>query len=53
MVGKKGVVGRLDAMSVVITNKMTTSELGNIDFPYSPPFSRTWDFLNVIGNVSK
>ncbi len=53
MVGKKGVVGRIDAMSVVILNKMTTKELGYIDFAYSPPFARTWDFLNVIGNVSK
>ncbi len=53
MVGKKGVHGRLDAMSVVISNKMTTKQLGYIDFPYAPPFSRTWDFLNVVGNVSK
>ncbi len=53
MIGKKGVVGRVDAMSVVILNKMTTKELGYIDFAYSPPFARTWDFLNVIGNVSK
>ncbi len=53
MSGKKGVIGRVDAMSVVILNKMTTKELGYIDFAYSPPFARTWDFLNVIGNVSK
>ncbi len=53
MAGKKGVIGRVDAMSVVILNKMITKELGYIDFAYSPPFARTWDFLNVIGNVSK
>lgn len=53
MSGKKGVHGRLDAMSVVIMNKMTTKQLGYIDFAYAPPFARTWDFLNVIGNVSK
>ncbi len=51
--GKKGVHSRLTAMSVVIDQKLTTTQLGYVDFPYAPPFSRTWDFLNVIGNVSK
>ncbi|MFV0288950.1 MAG: CoA-disulfide reductase [Mycoplasmatales bacterium] len=53
MVGKKGVIGRIDAMALAIHHKMTTAELGYADFAYAPPFARTWDFLNVIGNVSK
>ncbi len=53
MIGKKGVVGRIDAMAVAIHSQITTEELGYIDFCYSPPFARTWDVLNVAGNVAK
>ena len=28
-------------------------QLGMLDFAYAPPFSRTWDVLNVAGNVAK
>ncbi len=53
MIGKKGVVGRIDALAVAIQAQMTTNELGYIDFCYAPPFARTWDILNVAGNVAK
>lgn len=53
IVGKKGAVGRLNALAVAITAKMTTQQLGYIDFSYAPPFARTWDALNVAGNVAK
>ncbi len=53
MIGKKGVVGRIDAMAVAIHSKLTTEELGYLDFCYAPPFARTWDVLNVAGNVAK
>ncbi len=52
-VGKKGVVGRINALAVAITAKFTTQQLGYLDFCYSPPFARTWDALNVAGNVAK
>ena len=32
---------------------VTTEQLGMLDFAYAPPFSRTWDVLNVAGNVAK
>ena len=32
---------------------VTTDQLGMLDFAYAPPFSRTWDVLNVAGNVAK
>lgn len=51
LIGKKGAVLRTDVLALAIEKKMTTSELGYIDFCYAPPFARTWDFLNVIGNV--
>ncbi|PQJ89917.1 CoA-disulfide reductase [Aliivibrio sifiae] len=53
IVGKKGAVSRLNALAVAITAKMTTQQLGYIDFSYAPPFARTWDALNVAGNVAK
>lgn len=53
MAGKKGVVGRIDALAVAIHSGITTDELGYIDFCYAPPFARTWDVLNVAGNVAK
>lgn len=52
-VGKKGAVGRVNALAVAITAKMTTQQLGYLDFCYAPPFARTWDALNVAGNVAK
>ncbi|WP_028864187.1 CoA-disulfide reductase [Psychromonas aquimarina] len=53
IIGKKGAVSRINALAVAITAKMTTSQLGYLDFCYAPPFSRTWDALNVAGNVAK
>lgn len=53
MVCKKGVIGRVNAIAVAIQAGITTNELGYIDFCYSPPFARTWDVLNNIGNVAK
>lgn len=53
MIGKKGVIGRLDALAVAVHAGITTNELGYIDFTYAPPFARTWDVLNVVGNVAK
>lgn len=53
IIGKKGAVLRVNSLAVAIYNKMTTDELAMLDFCYSPPFSRTWDVLNVSGSVSK
>ena len=53
IIGKKGAVSRINALAVAITAKFTTEQLGYLDFAYSPPFSRTWDALNVAGNVAK
>ncbi len=53
MIGKKGAVLRIDALAVAILNKMTVNDLGNMDFCYAPPFSTTWDIMNVAGNVAK
>lgn len=51
--GLNGAVLRVDALAVAIFKKMTVDELGMMDFIYAPPFSRTWDALNIAGNTSK
>jgi CoA-disulfide reductase len=52
IVGKKGAVLRVDVLATAIYKKMTTNELGMMDLCYAPPFSKTWDVLNVAGNVA-
>lgn len=53
IIGKKGAVLRVDVLASAIYNKMTTEQLGMLDLCYAPPFARTWDVLNVAGNVAK
>ncbi|WNY65249.1 CoA-disulfide reductase [Borreliella carolinensis] len=52
-IGKDGAVIRIHALAIAIYSKLTTNELGMMDFSYSPPFSRTWDILNIAGNAAK
>jgi len=51
--GKNGAALRIDVIAMAIKAKMTTEDLGMMDFCYSPPISKTWDALNVVGNVAK
>lgn len=51
--GEKGAVIRVDVLALAIFKKMTVEELGMMDFVYCPPFSRTWDILNIAGNTCK
>lgn len=53
VIGKNGAVLRVDALAVAIYSGLTTSQLGMMDFCYAPPFARTWDVMNVAGNVAK
>lgn len=53
MIGKNGAVLRVDTIATAIHTGMKTEELGMLDLCYAPPFARTWDVLNVAGNVSK
>ncbi len=52
-VGKSDAVLRSNIIATAIQAKMTTKQLGMLDLCYSPPFARTWDVLNVAGNVAK
>ncbi len=51
--GFKDSVQRANVLAAAIFGKMTTNQLGMLDLCYAPPFARTWDVLNVAGNVSK
>ena len=51
--GYKDVVQRVNVIAACIYGKLTTKELGMLDLCYAPPFARTWDVLNVAGNVCK
>ncbi|NIZ18793.1 CoA-disulfide reductase [Entomospira culicis] len=53
LAGKRGAALRGSAMAFAVAKRMTIKELGLLDIPYSPPFARTWDALNVAGNASK
>lgn len=53
IIGRKGAVHRVNSLAVAISMGVTTTQLGMLDFAYAPPFSRTWDVLNVAGNVAK
>lgn len=51
--GFKDAVQRTNVIAAAIFGKLTTNQLGMLDLCYAPPFARTWDVLNVAGNVSK
>lgn len=51
--GGRGAVLRVDALAAAIKGGLTTADLGMLDLCYAPPFARTWDALNVAGNVAK
>ena len=53
VVGKSDAVQRTNVLATAIFAKMTTEQLGMLDLCYAPPFARTWDVLNIAGNVSK
>ena len=51
--GFKDSVQRCNVIAAAIFAKLTTTQLGMLDLCYAPPFARTWDVLNVAGNVCK
>ena len=53
VLGKNAAALRINVIAMAIKAKMTTDELGMMDFCYAPPISKTWDPLNVAGNAAK
>lgn len=50
--GKNGAALRIDALAMAIQKEATIEDLALADFCYAPPFARTWDVMNIIGNVA-
>ncbi|MGL4737508.1 MAG: CoA-disulfide reductase [Cellulosilyticaceae bacterium] len=53
VVGKKDAVQRVNVIATAVYARLTTMQLGMLDLCYAPPFARTWDVLNISGNVAK
>jgi NADPH-dependent 2,4-dienoyl-CoA reductase/sulfur reductase-like enzyme len=49
----QGAVLRSDVIAAAICGGLSVDQLGMLDLCYAPPFARTWDALNVAGNVAK
>ena len=52
LVGKNADVQKINVIAMAILLEAQVDTLGYSDFCYSPPFSRTWDSLNIVGNLS-
>ncbi|RME02214.1 MAG: NADH oxidase [Calditrichaeota bacterium] len=53
MVGEEGVSKRIDIFATALTNKMTLTEMANLDLSYAPPFAPVWDPVLVVIQVAK
>ncbi|MFL1781372.1 CoA-disulfide reductase [Candidatus Hepatincolaceae symbiont of Richtersius coronifer] len=53
ILGASGAILRAHSLSIFIDQKVSAVEIGMMDLAYSPPFSRTWDILNIAGNVAQ
>lgn len=51
--GKEGAALRLHALTTAIYAGLTTQEIGFIDYAYAPPFTSTWEAINVAANTAK
>ena len=45
-VGIAGAVGRINALSVALSNGLDLDQVGYLDLAYSPPFSPAWDIIH-------
>ena len=48
-----GMVARINAVASILKYKPTTSDISNLELPYSPPFSAAMDILNALGNTAE
>ncbi|MFC1828694.1 FAD-dependent oxidoreductase [Thermodesulfobacteriota bacterium] len=48
-----GMVGRINAVASILKYNPTAFDIGNLELPYSPPFSSAMDILNALGNTAE
>lgn len=53
LIGALGAELRSYPLVVAIEQGLSIKEFALADFPYAPPFSRTWDILNIVGSLAK
>ncbi len=52
IVGKAGVNKRIDIVATAITAQMTVADVGMLDLSYAPPYSPTYDPIQICANVA-
>jgi NADPH-dependent 2,4-dienoyl-CoA reductase/sulfur reductase-like enzyme len=52
LVGKDGVNKRIDILATALHARMTVMDIGFLDLSYAPPYSPTWDPVQVAANVA-
>lgn len=53
LVGKAGVNKRIDIVATAITARMTVMDVGLLDLSYAPPYSPTYDPIQICANVAQ
>lgn len=48
-----GLVGRVGAVAALLGRHPQVSEISNLEFPYSPPFSSAMDIVNAVANMAE
>lgn len=53
LAGKAGVNKRIDIIATAITARMTLADIGLLDLSYAPPYSPTYDPIQICANVGQ
>ena len=48
-----GMFARVSAVAATLKYRPFVGDIGNLEFPYSPPFSSAMDVVNVLGNTAE
>lgn len=48
-----GMFARINAVASILRQKPTVSDIGNLEFTYSPPFASAMDIVNALGNAAE
>ncbi|MBA4356592.1 MAG: FAD-dependent oxidoreductase [Humidesulfovibrio sp.] len=46
-------IGRIGAVAAMLPQRASVADVGNVELPYSPPFSTALDILNMLANVAE
>lgn len=46
-------LARVGAVTSILKHRPTAADIGNLEFPYAPPFSSAMDIVNALGNTAE